>query len=43
MRAMCHHHLVAHQLKWEENNLVEEIEKKEKERKERKKEGEGEE
>ena len=36
MRAMCHHHLVSDQLKWEENNSVEEIKKKEKEMKERK-------
>ena len=34
MRAMCHHHLVAYQLKWEENNSVEENRKRKK-RKER--------
>ena len=37
MRAMCHHPFVVYQLKWEENNLVEEDRKrKDKERKEEK-------
>ena len=39
MRAMCHHHLVAYQLKWEENNSMEEDRKKKEERGRREKEG----
>ena len=38
MRAMCHHYFVAYQLKWEENNSVNEDRKrKEKEKREEKK------
>ena len=30
MRAMCNHHLVTYQLKWEENNSMEENRKRKK-------------
>ena len=41
MRTMCHHHLVAYQLKWEENNSVEENIKRKKRKESGRREKEG--